>query len=232
MTKPATYSIEDGVCTITLNDGKVNALGFTMMDAISEGLEAAEAADAVVILTGSNEKFSAGFDLKVFQQGPEALMGMLKQGALLGERILKSPRPVIIANNGHCIAMGAILLLCADVRIGVEGKFKVGLNEVANGMTMPYFGVEICQARLSPQYLHRCLNLAELLTPDAAKEANFLDITVEQDQLMGAAKQYAQYCKGLNKDAYVGTKMRQKEVLLEQLTVALERDFGTGGISI
>ena len=39
--------------------------------------------------------------------------------------------------------MGAILLFTSDVRIGAEGTFKIGLNEVAIGMPVPRFAVEL-----------------------------------------------------------------------------------------
>ena len=41
--------IEDGIATVTLDDGKANALGFTMIEHINKALDEAEAAADVML---------------------------------------------------------------------------------------------------------------------------------------------------------------------------------------
>src|SRR4051794_39742403 len=109
-----TYALDDGIATITLDDGKVNALSPAMSNAVMADLDRAEADGAIVVLTGRATTFSAGFDLRVpGEQWPE----MLIAGATLAKRLLGFPRPTIIAGNGNAIAMGAFLLLSVDLRI-------------------------------------------------------------------------------------------------------------------
>src|SRR5690348_7597992 len=111
------YELDDGIATITLDDGKVNALSPAMSRAIAEALDRAEEDGAVVVLTGREQTFSAGFDLRVpGEEWPE----MLKAGARLYERLLTFPRPTVAACNGNAIAAGALLLLSMDLRIGAE----------------------------------------------------------------------------------------------------------------
>ena len=55
----------------------------------------------------------------------------------LPARILRYPHPVIVACNGHVLAMGVFLMLSADYVVGSRGDFKIAANEVAIGMTMP-----------------------------------------------------------------------------------------------
>ena len=52
-----------------------------------------------------------------------------------------SPIPVVLGVTGHALAMGGILTTCADYRVGADGPFKIGLNEVAIGMPVPGFAI-------------------------------------------------------------------------------------------
>ena len=150
MTQPTTYELDSGVATIRLDDGKVNALSIAMLEALHADLDRAEKDGAVVVLTGREGYFSAGFDLNVFQNEPERIVEMLTLGATLCERVLAFPRPVLTAVSGHAIAAGSFLPLCADLRIGLDGPFKLGLNEVKIGLTVPLFVVELARHRLRP----------------------------------------------------------------------------------
>ena len=68
---------------------------------------------------------------------PAPARDLLGAGADLGLRLYAAPIPVVMGCTGHALAMGAILLFCGDVRIGAEGPFKLGMNEVAIGMPVP-----------------------------------------------------------------------------------------------
>ena len=88
-------------------------------------------------IIGRPGKFSAGFDLSVMTAGPDQARDLLRAGADLALRIYTFPIPVVLGATGHALAMGAILLMAADVRIGADGPFKVGLPEVEIGMPLP-----------------------------------------------------------------------------------------------
>ena len=103
-----TYALADGVATITLDDGKVNALSIAMLAELAGRFDEAEAAGAVVVLSGSARLFSAGFDLRC---EPERWPEMLAAGAGMAERMLSFPRPVVVACTGAAVAMGGFLLL-------------------------------------------------------------------------------------------------------------------------
>ena len=118
-----------------MDDGKANALGFAMLAQLAAALDTAERAATVLIICGRPGKFSAGFDLSVMGQGGAGMTRLLRCGAVTSQRLLAFPTPVILAVSGHALAMGALLLLSADYRIGIHGTYKLGLNEVAIGMT-------------------------------------------------------------------------------------------------
>lgn len=172
---PVSSTIVDGVALIRLDDGKANALGHDALDGLETALDAAEADARAVVLVGREGRFSAGFDLSVMTAGPEPARDLLGRGAQLGLRVFEFPIPVVLGVTGHALAMGGILLCCADVRIGAQGPFKLGLNEVRIGMPVPRFAVELCRNALSKQSFNRAIQLAHVHTPDEALAAGFLD---------------------------------------------------------
>ena len=189
------YKLEQPICTITLDDGKVNCLSPQMLSEINAALDQAEEDGAVVVIAGRKGKFSAGFDLAVVGKGGDEAVNMLIDGFRLAERLLSFPRPVVIACTGHALAMGSFLLLSVDYRIGADGAHKIGPNEVAIGMTMPRFGVEICRQRLAPAHFHRavltCVEMVGLMrriSPPSGRSRR----TAIQKPLRLATKRWAQ----------------------------------------
>ena len=185
MAELATYELEDGIATIAMDDGKVNALSIAMLERLHECLDRAEKDEAVTILTGREGYLSAGFDLRVFQEEPERIVEMLTLGATFSERVLAFPRPLIVACSGHAIAAGTFAALAADLRIGVEGPFKLGLNEVKIGLTVPLFVVELARQRLTPAEFNRSLGSARMYSPQEAVDAGLLDRLVAPEELAG-----------------------------------------------
>jgi len=220
MTDLTSYSLDDGVATISLDDGKVNALSSAMLGAISRAFDRAEQDEAVVVLTGRATTFSAGFDLRC---PPEGWPQMLVDGASLAQRMLSFPRPIVAACNGNAIAMGAFLLLAADHRIGVAGDFQVGLNEVAIGMTVPWFGLALARHRLSKPAYDLCTITGALLHPAGAQTAGFLDRLVEPGELQRAAAQTARTLTSVDQAAHHATKLRVREQVLDGVRDGIAR---------
>jgi enoyl-CoA hydratase len=220
-----TYREQDRIAKITIDDGKANAVGFAFVEGMNEALDRAEQDEAVVLLTGRPGKFSAGFDLNVVLKGGEDAARLTRSGAELAVRVMSWPRPVILACNGHCMAMGALLLLTADYRIGVIGDYKIGLNEVAIGMAMPGFGVEICRGRLTPVYFNRSLANAEIFDPEGAVQAGFLDMAVPEEKLMETAHGVIASMAALNMNAHHLTKMRIRKPAIEATRKAIETEL-------
>lgn len=185
---PVSVTVIDGVAIIDLDDGKANALGFAVLDGLDSAFDRASDDDvAAVALIGRDGKFCAGFDLSVMTSGPQQARDMLARGAELGLRLVTFPKPVVFGVTGHALAMGAILLCCADVRIGAEGPFKIGLNEVAIGMPVPAFAVEVCRARLAVPAFNRAVQLAHIHSPSEAHAAGFLDEVVDAEYVRDRA---------------------------------------------
>ena len=219
------YAVADGIATIAMDDGKVNVLSLEMLAAINQAFDQAESDGAVVIFTGRTGIFSGGFDLKVLRAGGRDSVSMLEQGFLLALRILEHPDPVLIACNGHAVAMGSFLLLSADYRIGVDGPFRVVANEVAIGLTMPWAAIEICRQRLAPAHFNRAVTLAEQYSPAEGVAAGFLDRVVDASDLIEAANATATALASLNRSAHRGTKKNARESATTAIRRGIELDM-------
>lgn len=227
MTEPATYELEGRIATIAIDDGKVNAFSIEMLKALHAGLDQAERDGAVVIVTGREKYFSAGFDLKVFSDHPEQVVEMLTLGATLSERVLSFPTPVVVACSGHAIAAGSFLPLAADLRIGVDGPFKLGLNEVKIGLTVPLFVIELARQRLRPADFNRAVVTAAMYSPREAVTAGFLDRVVPADELRAASLEAAEDLAALDPEAHKATKLRARAGALEALRTAIDTELNS-----
>jgi enoyl-CoA hydratase len=213
---------------IQMDDGKANALSFEMLAQLGAALDQAEQAGKVVIICGRPGKFSAGFDLSVMGRGGDAMIDLLRTGANMARRILSFPTPVVLAANGHALAMGALLLLAADYRVGVHGTYKIGLNEVAIGMTMPYFGIELARARLAKTHFSAAVALAKVYDAAGALEAGYLDEAVSEEDLLPRAIVLAEQFAALDMEAHRQTKARIREGLDAALAAAIDKELGAG----
>jgi enoyl-CoA hydratase len=218
------YQLEGSVSTITMDDGKVNALSLPMLTELDAALDRATADRAVVVLAGRDGVFSAGFDLAVLRAGGPDAAAMLRAGFELAERILAFPTPVLIACTGHAVAMAVFLLLSGDYRVGAAGPYRITANEVAIGLTMPRAAVEICRQRLTPAHFNRAVILAEVYSPDDAVAAGFLDRVVPASDVHDVAVSAATALATLDMDAHAASKARVRDHALSALRAAIEAD--------
>jgi enoyl-CoA hydratase len=232
MSEPVRYELDGRIATITMDDGKVNAFSIPMLQAIHAAFDRAEQDGAVVLMTGRENYFSAGFDLKVFAGGEvDRVVEMLKLGATLAERILAFPTPVVVACSGHAVAAGSFPLLAADLRIGTQGPFRIGLNEVKIGLTVPWFAIELARQRLQPAAFSRAVVNATMYPPDDAVAAGFLDRTVEAGELHAAGLDGAAELAELNVAAHAATKLRARANALAAVRSAIETELSVEGLS-
>lgn len=221
------YRRDGRVATITMDDGKVNALSPAMLAELGDALSRALDDGAAVVLEGRDGVFSAGFDLKVLRGGGPAAATMVRTGFTTAERILSFPLPVVVACTGHAFAMGTFLLLSGDYRVGAQGPFTYAANEVAIGLTMPYAAVEILRQRLTPACFHRATVLAEPFGPDTGVAAGFLDRIVGPDVVSATAHEVARGLADLDMAAFQATKLRACGATLEALRLAIATDTAT-----
>jgi enoyl-CoA hydratase len=225
MTENVRSEISDSVAVITLDDGKANAISHAVVEGLSAHFDRAEKESKAVLITGRPGMFSGGFDLAVMRGGPEDVYALVHAGGELFCRFLDLRIPIVVAATGHAIAAGAICLLAADARFGAAGRFRIGLNEVANGMTLPVFAAELARQRLSKRHFVRACSQAELYDPETAVDAGYLDRVVPPDQLFDAAFAEAVRLGDLAQPAFGVTKRRLHAKLVAHLRETLEPDL-------
>lgn len=225
MQHPLTYSAAGGVATITIDDGKVNVMSLALLIDLSLLVERARAERAMIVLRSGRESiFSAGFDMKTLSGGNrDAATAMLGAGVRLIVDLLQHPYPVISVCSGHAYPMGAFLLMASDMRIGIRGDYLIGLNEVAIGIAVPDFALALARYRLAAPYAHRTAVLGEMFGPDDAMRAGFLDLVVERDAAEATLAQALRQLGKLDMAAHASTKQRMRAAVVEEISEALAR---------
>jgi len=224
MSSRVQIDIADGTAWLTMDDGKVNALSTAMIADIDAALDAAEQAGAVVVLKGRAGIFSAGFDLATFKRGPEPTVELLRAGAQLIQRLLAFPLPVLTVCTGHAYPAGAFLMMSADVRFGLAGPWRIGMNEVAIGLTLPRFAVELARHRLTAPGFAR-VTTATMFAPDDAVRVGYLDRVLPADQLDEAVREEALRLRALDMPSFAATKLRINECALNVIRTAVEGEL-------
>jgi enoyl-CoA hydratase len=219
------YTPSGAVARLDLDDGKANAISHAVLDAFGRALDRAEKEAGAVLLVGRPGRFCAGFDLRVLGEGPEQARALVAAGAELLLRMAEAPLPIVTACSGHALAMGALLLLASDTRIGAEGDFKIGLNEVARGMTLPGFAVALARERLARAHLGRAAIHAEIYAPDGAVAAGFLDRVVAASALENEAAAEAARLAELPRRAFTETKRAVRGPLVDRVRAGLAADL-------
>lgn len=219
------YSLQNQVAIIRIDDGKRNALSPQVLREIYQALDQAESDRAIVIMTGRESVFSAGFDLHVMKRGGVNALRMLREGYALTARVMAYPYPVIAACNGHAMAMGAFLMLSADHVIGSRGDFKIVANEVAMGLTMPRVAAAMLRHRLNPAAFQRAVTLSEYFDSESALSAGFFDELVEPVELLPRAEACAGAYRELDPRAHAASKRRIRAALIRRIRFSIPLDL-------
>jgi len=225
------YRRDESTAVITMDDGKVNALGPAMLAEIDSALDRAQGDEAgAVVIAGNERVFSGGFDLKVFRSGDvQASIEMLKAGFELSHRLLSFPVPVVAACTGHAIAMGSFLTCSTDHRIAAPG-YNFQANEVAIGMVLPYPALEVLKLRLTRSAYQQAVGLAKTFLGETALAGGWIDEVAMPDRVLPRALEAAQdFATSLNAKAHFASKIRARQEALDAIRTGIDNihtEFG------
>ncbi len=230
MSGPVFYSHKDSIAVIRMDDGKVNALGPTMQQALNEAIDKADSDNAgALVITGNERVFSGGFDLKILTSGEvQPAIDMLRGGFELAHRLLSYPKPVVMACTGHAIAMGAFLLCSGDHRVAAHA-YNIQANEVAIGMIIPHAALEILKLRLTQSAYQQATGLAKSFFGETALAAGFVDEIAMPEMVVDRAEEAAREFAGLHQRAHAATKLRARADALAAIRAGIdgiESEFG------
>lgn len=224
-TSVLSYTLEGNLALVRMDDGKANALSEAMIDGLLDALGRAEKEAAAIVLLGRQDRFCAGFDLRVMMSSPEAAKALLKRGSELLVRLYGAKVPLVIGCTGHALAGGALVLLTGDVRIGAEGAYRIGLNEVQIGMPVPVLAMELARDRLVPTELTAATLLAKIYDPEGAARAGYFDTVAAASAIEGLAKAEATRLAGLARPAFEATKARLRGKTIAHIEATLDADM-------
>jgi enoyl-CoA hydratase len=131
--------------------------------------------------------------------------------------IFSFPRPVVVACNGHAVALGAFFLLAGDYRIGADGDFRVWASEIGNGMTIPKAVLEITKIRIEQSHWYRAILHSEPYPIQEAIAPGYLDEVVPPENLMDAALEKAEELAKLPHPFYAITKEWTQAELVQRI---------------
>lgn len=220
-----TCEISNDIALVRMDDGKANALSYAMMEEIEAALARAEREASALVLTGRAGRFCAGFDLKEMMSGADNARKLVGRGADFLLRLYGYPLPLVVACSGHALAGGALVVLTGDVRVGAEGPFKIGLNELQLGMPIPILAMEIARDRLEKKYLARATLFAETPEPRTAVDFGYLDEVAAPDALLSVATAHATKLAALSRDAYAKSKNAMRERTIQYVRETLSADL-------
>lgn len=174
-------NVEDGIADIVLDRPKVNALNQALLEELGAAF-AQVSQDAQIrgaLLRSEGRAFSAGLDLKEVaafeRENMQDFLALFDRGV---NPVFSCPKPLAVAVQGHAIAGGLVLALCADFLALGEGDYKLGLTELLVGVPFPREAFEVVRSALPPRALRRLVYMADLLGPKEAFELGVGDALV------------------------------------------------------
>ena len=199
---------EGGIRLLTLDRPPANAIEEALLSDLSAALDDARSDDAVraLVLTGSGRFFSGGLDLNAARRDDQfpARRLDLYRGAHV--RLLSLPKPTIAMMNGHAIAGGLVLVVACDYRLGVDGDYRIGLNEVAIGASYPKVAFEIVRLRLTHARASELLLGAALYPASEAVRLGVVDELLSPGVFEETVMRRAARLGAFPREAYAHTK--------------------------
>jgi enoyl-CoA hydratase len=227
MSAHVTYAQSGRLATITLDDGKVNAMSLPFFEALNAALDRAEEEKpGAVVITGRPGVFSAGLDVKLLPTLPPAELRttILAFGRVM-LRAFTFPLPTVAAVSGHAIAGGAMLAFACDLRWMAEGAFRLHLNESAIGLVLPTWAITLARSAIPTRWHTEALLHARAYTPDEALAKGMIDgVARPPESLLAAARAAAEPLAALDQRAYAGSKVRHRAMVVRWAEEHLEAE--------
>lgn len=212
-------STKGQVGIVQLNRPKVlNALSYELMGELVDALEDVDLDENIraVILTGNQQVFSVGADIKEMSDASAVEM-MREKRFLLWDRIRKISKPLIAAVSGYCLGGGNELAMNCDIIIASESA-RFGQPE-ANIGVIPGAGGTQRLTRLIGK--HRAMELiltGKMITAHEAERMGLVNRVVPAEVLLDEAQKLAEEIAG---KAPIAVRLA-KESILKALDTPLE----------
>jgi len=213
-------SKDDGIATVTLSRGKVNALNEPMIEQLNSyfmDLENDETVKAI-ILTGQGNFFSFGFDIPEFlSYSKDSFIKCLSKFTDLYTYVFLFPKPVIALLNGHTMAGGCMLAIACDYRIMVSGKAKVSLNEIGFGSSVLAGSVEMLKYCAGQKNAQSIIYSGAMYSAEEASQLGLVDQISSQENLTEDAMKIARNLAKKDNAAFRSIKDLLRKPVAEEM---------------
>ncbi|SFK22730.1 enoyl-CoA hydratase/isomerase family protein [Rhodanobacter glycinis] len=180
----------DAITEIRLARPPVNALNLELLRTLRSSLDTVVSEGARgIVLSGAQGMFSAGVDVPALLQADRnGVREFWREFFGTCSSLAQSPVPVVAAITGHSPAGGAVLSLFCDYRVMADGPYKIGLNEVQVGLTVPD-AIQFALRRVVGAYrAERLLVAGAMIDSAEALACGFVDETTAIDQVVTRAR--------------------------------------------
>ena len=177
---------------IRLECGNANAIDHRLLETLANALESAlQDGTRAVVLTGYDQFFSAGLNLRSLPESRQGMIGFVEEFERGLLRVLTYPLPIVAAINGHAIAGGCVFAAACDWRVAAEGSYRIGLSEVELGLPFPGLALAVMRNTIPERWLTDLVLGARLLSPAEARTVGLLQSVVPSERLMEEALEQA-----------------------------------------
>jgi len=211
---------KDGVATVTMVHGTVNAIDERLVTSLRTVLEELETDDSIrcVVLTAKGKFFSFGFDIPHFLKADRKdFRVFIEDFTDLYAYLFMYPKPVLASLNGHCIAGGCMLATACDYRIMVLGKSVISLNELAFGSGLFAGSVTMLRNCVGRRNAQTIVYNAKLYGAADAKALGLVDMISSGGNLAEKTYNKATKLKAKAGPAFAGTKRLLRQKLHEDM---------------
>lgn len=210
----------DGIATLALVRGRVNALDGAVVAELRNRLETLGADTEVraVVLTGRGPFFSFGFDIPEFLDFSKAdFAAYLAAFTELYTYLFLHPKPVVAALNGHAIAGGCMLALACDRRVMAVGKAKISLNEISFGSSIFAGSTEMLRFQVGNAAATKILYSGAMFSAEEARSLGLVDEIGSEEEVLDRAKRVASDLGSRPAAAFEGIKALLRKPVAEEM---------------
>jgi enoyl-CoA hydratase/carnithine racemase len=164
----------------------VNALNPELIATLKRAIVQAPAEGAAaLVISGSPGLFSAGLDIPaLLQLDRDKMRAFWNDFFGVCAALACSPIPVAAAVTGHSPAGGAVLAIFCDYRVMARGEYKIGLNEVQVGLTVPDCIQAALRRLAGPYRAERLLVAGTMLDAEDALGSGIIDELTDVDHVV------------------------------------------------
>ena len=211
-----TIDHRSGIRELRLARPPVNALDDALIDALRRAVEAAPADGAhALVVSGRSGLFSAGLDIPALLSLDSAELARCFEGFFaLMAALAASPIPIAAAITGHSPAGGAVIALFCDWRVMAEGPYRIGLNEVQVGLTVPELIQTALRRVVGAHRAERLLVSGQMIESEAALGIGLVDELAPVDEVPHRAVAWLEELLALPRQAMLETRDRARADLV------------------